>query len=136
MKLIQTSRYGSELSKRLFEGRVVDSEDILDEGVEEPSGEMSFERKLGNQQGKVWPPPSTVAKLTYRLLWQYHHSTYPPYQPNHLAKSTFANSYPLHRSTLSLSTVHPEKDGQQYPKLDHTSSHSLHHLHPHPRRCM
>jgi len=53
MKLIQTSRYGSELSKRLFEGRIVDSEDILDEGVEEPSGEMSFERKLGNQQGKV-----------------------------------------------------------------------------------
>ena len=53
MKLIQTSRYGSELSKRLFEGRAVDSEDILDEGVEEPSGEMSFERKLGNQQGKV-----------------------------------------------------------------------------------
>jgi hypothetical protein len=53
MKLIQTSRYGSELSKRLFEGRVVDSEDVLDEGVEEPSGEMSFERKLGNQQGKV-----------------------------------------------------------------------------------
>jgi hypothetical protein len=31
----------------------VDSEDVLDEGVEEPSGEMSFERKLGNQQGKV-----------------------------------------------------------------------------------
>jgi hypothetical protein len=66
MKLIQTSRYGSELSKRLFEGRVVDSEDVLDEGVEEPSGEMSFERKLGNQQGKVGDPPFTVDKLTYR----------------------------------------------------------------------
>jgi hypothetical protein len=67
MKLIQTSRYGSELSKRLFEGRVVDSEDVLDEGLEEPSGEMSFERKLGNQQGKVCPPViSTVARLTYR----------------------------------------------------------------------
>ena len=67
MKLIQTSRYGSELSKRLFEGRVVDSEDILDEGVEEPSGEMSFERKLGNQQGKVCPfSIYTASKLTYR----------------------------------------------------------------------
>jgi hypothetical protein len=69
MKLIQTSRYGSDLSKRLFEGRVVDSEDILDEGVEEPSGEMSFERKLGNQQGKVCPLyTATVNKLIYRPL--------------------------------------------------------------------
>lgn len=56
MKLIQTSRYGLELSKKLFEGRAVDSEDGLEEGEEEPSGEMSFERKLGNQQGKVRQP--------------------------------------------------------------------------------
>jgi len=53
MKLIQTSRYGLELSKRLFEGRTVDSEDVLDEGEEEPTGKMSFERKLTNDLGKV-----------------------------------------------------------------------------------
>jgi len=57
MRLIQTSRYGLELSKRLFEGRTVDSEDVLDEGEEEPTGKMSFERKLTNDLGKVRPQP-------------------------------------------------------------------------------
>jgi hypothetical protein len=61
MKLIQTSRYGLDLSKKLFEGRAVDSEDVLDEGELEPSGEMSFERKLGNQQGKVCIPYTDIA---------------------------------------------------------------------------
>jgi ribosomal protein RSM22 (predicted rRNA methylase) len=57
MRFIQTSRYGLELSRRLFEGRAVDSEDLLDEGEEEPTGNMSFERKLTNDQGKVCTLP-------------------------------------------------------------------------------
>lgn len=53
MRLVHTSRNGLELSKRLFEERVVDSEDVLEE-EELPSGKMSYERKLtSNQQDKV-----------------------------------------------------------------------------------
>lgn len=53
MRLVHTSRNGLELSKRLFEERAVDSEDVLEE-EELPSGKMSYERKLTlNQQDKV-----------------------------------------------------------------------------------
>ena len=53
MRLVHTSSNGLELSKRLFEERAVDSEDVLEE-EELPSGKMSYERKLNsNQQDKV-----------------------------------------------------------------------------------